>query len=153
MQRFRREAKTIASLNHSGIGAIYGLEEDQGTTFLVLELVEGEDLSQRLGRGPLPLGQGIDIAVEMATALEAAHERGIIHRDLKPSNIKLGADGKPKILDFGLAKILTEEPDASVEAAESPTVSIQTTEAGMILGTAAYMAPRAGAGRTGGQAS
>jgi hypothetical protein len=140
MERFRREAQMIASLSHPGIGAIYGLEEDQGTTFLVLELVEGEDLSERLARGPLPIEEAIHVAVQMATALEVAHERGIVHRDLKPSNVKLGADGNPRILDFGLAKIYTEEPAADLENTQSPTV-LQATAAGMILGTPAYMAP------------
>jgi serine/threonine protein kinase len=146
MERFRREAQMIASLSHPGIGAIYGLEKDQGTTFLVLELVEGEDLSERLARGPLPIAEAIQVAVQMATALEVAHERGIVHRDLKPSNVKLGADGKPRILDFGLAKIYTEEPLDGPENTHSPT-AIQATEAGMILGTAAYMAPEQAQGK------
>jgi serine/threonine protein kinase len=140
MERFRREAQMIASLSHPGIGAIYGLEEDQGTTFLVLELVEGEDLSERLARGPLPIAEALHVAVQIATALEVAHERGIVHRDLKPSNVKLGADGNPRILDFGLAKIYTDTPLDGPENTYSPT-AIQATEAGMILGTAAYMAP------------
>ena len=140
LARFRREAKAVASLNHPGIGAIYGLEEDGGITFLVLELVEGDDLSDRLRRGPLPLTEAVRIAVELATALEFAHERGIVHRDLKPSNIKLAADARPKILDFGLAKIYTPDDSQEPVASRSPT-ALQVTQAGVVLGTPAYMAP------------
>src|SRR5215813_11713341 len=104
--RFEREAKTLASLNHPNIAGIYGLEKSQGTYALVMELVEGEDLSQRIARGPIPINEALPIAKQIAEALEAAHEQGIIHRDLKPANIKIKADGTIKVLDFGLAKAL-----------------------------------------------
>ena len=104
--RFQREAKTLASLNHPNIGGIYGLEERGGVTALVMELVEGEDLSQRIARGAIPLDEALPIAKQIAEALEAAHEQGIIHRDLKPANIKVRADGTVKVLDFGLAKAM-----------------------------------------------
>ena len=102
--RFEREAKLLASLNHPNIAAIYGLEESEGTRFLVLELVEGQTLSERLVRGPLPVKESLEVAVQIAEALEAAHEKGVIHRDLKPANIKVTSEGKVKVLDFGLAK-------------------------------------------------
>ncbi len=111
LARFQREAKTLASLNHPHIAAIYGLEESGGVSALVMELVEGDDLSQRIARGAIPLDEALPIAKQIAEALEAAHEQGIIHRDLKPANIKVRADGTVKVLDFGLAKIL--EPDGS----------------------------------------
>src|SRR5262250_393027 len=104
--RFEREAKTLASLNHPNIAIIHGLEKSQGTYALVMELVEGEDLSQRIARGPIPVEEALPIAKQIAEALEAAHEQGIIHRDLKPANIKVRADGTVKVLDFGLAKAL-----------------------------------------------
>src|SRR5512140_3050770 len=104
LARFRREAQLLASLNHPNIGAIYGLEEADGQPFLVLELVEGDDLAQRLERGKLPLDETLVVARQVAEALEEAHERGIVHRDLKPANVKLTPDGKVKVLDFGLAK-------------------------------------------------
>jgi serine/threonine protein kinase len=104
LARFRREARILASLNHPNIGGIYGLEQSDGRIALVMELVEGEDLSQRISRGALSLDEALPIAKQMAEALEAAHEQGIIHRDLKPANIKVRADGTVKVLDFGLAK-------------------------------------------------
>jgi serine/threonine protein kinase len=106
LARFQREAKTLASLNHPNIAAIYGLEESGGISALVMELVEGEDLSQRIARGAIPIDEALPIARQIADALEAAHEQGIIHRDLKPANIKVRADGTVKVLDFGLAKAL-----------------------------------------------
>jgi serine/threonine-protein kinase len=109
LARFRREAQLLASLNHSGIAAIYGIEEAEGTLFLVLELVEGEDLAERLRRGPLPMGEALTIARQIAEALEAAHEKGIVHRDLKPANVKITPEGKVKVLDFGLAKAFVGE--------------------------------------------
>ena len=111
LARFQREAKTLASLNHPNIAAIYGLEESGGMTALVMELVSGDDLSQRIARGAIPLDEALPIARQIAEALEAAHEQGIIHRDLKPANIKVRADGQVKVLDFGLAKAM--EPAAS----------------------------------------
>src|SRR3990170_2907085 len=106
LARFEREAKTLASLNHPHIAQIYGLEQSIGVQALVMELVEGEDLSQRIARGPMPLDEALPIARQIAEALEAAHEQGIIHRDLKPANIKVGPDGTVKVLDFGLAKAM-----------------------------------------------
>ena len=110
LARFQREAKTLASLNHPNIAAIYGLEEADGVKALVMELVEGEDLSQRIARGAIPIDEALPIAKQIAEALEAAHEQGIIHRDLKPANIKVRPDGTVKVLDFGLAKAM--EPAA-----------------------------------------
>ncbi len=140
MARFRREAQLLASLNHPGIGAIYGLEESGDTRCLVLELIEGKTLAERLEEGPLPLKQALDAALQIAEALEAAHDRGIIHRDLKPANIKLTPAGKVKVLDFGLAKALAGEP-GSPDVSLSPTLTHAATQQGMILGTAAYMSP------------
>ena len=141
LARFQREAEVLAALNHPHIAAIYGLEKSGGVTALVMELVDGEDLSQRIARGAIPLDEALPIAKQIAEALEAAHERGIIHRDLKPANIKLRADGAVKVLDFGLAKALDSSP-ASAPADNSPTItSPAMTMRGTILGTAAYMAP------------
>ncbi len=140
LARFRREARTLAALNHQHIAAIYGVEESGGITALVLEFVEGPTLAERLTRGALPVGDALATATEIASALEAAHDRGIIHRDLKPANIKLTADGVVKVLDFGLAKALGEDRDAP-NVAESPTVTATGTRAGVLLGTAAYMSP------------
>ncbi len=142
LARFTREAKTLASLNHPHIAAIYGLEESHGITALVMELVEGDDLAQRIKKGAIPIDEALPIAKQIAEALEAAHEQGIIHRDLKPANIKVRPDGTVKVLDFGLAKALDPAAASSPEAMNSPTItSPAMTQAGMILGTAAYMAP------------
>ena len=149
--RFQREAQILASLNHPHIAAIYGLEEANGSQFLILELVDGDTLADRLTAGALPLGETVAIARQVADALQAAHEKGIIHRDLKPSNIALTRDGHVKVLDFGLAKALA--PDAASATAgdrsQAPTITspAQMTAAGMILGTAAYMAPEQAKGR------
>ena len=140
MARFTREAQVLASLNHPNIGAIHGLEEEGGVRALVLELIDGEDLSERIARGPIPLKESLKIALQIAEALEAAHEKGIIHRDLKPANVKLTPDGQIKVLDFGLAKALDVEGSAET-IANSPTLTMQATQAGIILGTAAYMSP------------
>ena len=142
LARFQREAEVLASLNHPHIAAIYGLEESAGITALVMELVEGDDLSQRIARGAIPIDEALPIAKQIAEALEAAHEQGIVHRDLKPANIKVRADGTVKVLDFGLAKALDPAAASSPQAMNSPTItSPAMTQAGMILGTAAYMAP------------
>jgi serine/threonine protein kinase/Tol biopolymer transport system component len=141
LARFQREAEVLASLNHPHIAAIYGLEEGDGTTALVMELVDGEDLAQRLARGAIPLDEALPIAKQIADALDAAHGQGIIHRDLKPANIKVRADGTVKVLDFGLAKAIDPATGSGVNAANSPTLSLHATEAGIILGTAAYMSP------------
>ena len=148
LARFQREAEVLASLNHPNIAGIYGLEEAGGTTALVMELVEGEDLSQRMARGAIPIAEALPIARQIADALEAAHEQGIIHRDLKPANIKVRGDGTVKVLDFGLAKAIEPVGPASASASMSPTLTSPVmTHAGMILGTAAYMAPEQARGR------
>jgi serine/threonine protein kinase/Tol biopolymer transport system component len=147
LARFEREAQVLASLNHPNIAHIHGVEEADGVTALVLELVEGEDLAQRIARGPVPLDEALPIARQIAEALEAAHERGIIHRDLKPANIKIRPDGTVKVLDFGLAKAVDRSDGSGVNAMNSPTLSIHSTQAGIILGTAAYMSPEQAAGK------
>jgi Tol biopolymer transport system component len=145
LARFQREAELLASLNHPNIAAVYGLEQTGGVTAIVLELVEGETLAGRSGR-PIPLDEALSIARQIADALEAAHEKGVIHRDLKPANIKVTPEGKVKVLDFGLAKMM--EPDVSpASLSMSPTRSIQGTQAGVILGTAAYMSPEQARGK------
>ncbi|MDP3719874.1 MAG: protein kinase [Acidobacteriota bacterium] len=141
LARFSREAQVLASLNHPNIAHIHGLEESGGVTALVLELVEGEDLAQRIARGPIPLDEALPIARQIAEALEAAHDHGIIHRDLKPANLKVRPDGTVKVLDFGLAKAVDPTAGSSATAMNSPTLSIHATQAGIILGTAAYMSP------------
>ena len=143
----RAKPKTLASLNHPNIAGIYGLEESAGITALVMELVEGDDLSQRIAKGAIPLDEALPIAKQIAEALEAAHEQGIIHRDLKPANIKVRADGTVKVLDFGLAKAMDPAGASSANAMNSPTLSMHATQAGIILGTAAYMAPEQARGK------
>ena len=148
LARFTREAQTLAALNHPNIAHIHGLEESNGVGALVMELVEGEDLSQRIARGPISIDQALPIAKQIAEALDAAHEQGIIHRDLKPANIKLRDDGTVKVLDFGLAKAI--EPTASaVNVSRSPTITspAMMTGVGVLLGTAAYMAPEQARGK------
>ena len=148
LARFEREAKVLASLNHPNIGHIYGLEEAAGQKALVLELVEGPTLADRIKQGPIPVDEALPIARQIAEALEAAHEQGVIHRDLKPANIKVRDDGMVKVLDFGLAKAF--QPDESdVSASMSPTISLTAaaTQMGMVIGTAAYMAPEQASGK------
>jgi serine/threonine protein kinase/Tol biopolymer transport system component len=149
LARFRREAQVLASLNHPNIGGIYGLEEADGMRALVLELVEGPTLADRIARGPVPLDEALVIAHQIAEALEAAHEQGIVHRDLKPANIKLRPDDTVKVLDFGLAK--ARDPDASItpgDLSQSPTITTPAaTRMGMIMGTAAYMSPEQARGK------
>jgi serine/threonine protein kinase/Tol biopolymer transport system component len=147
LARFEREAKTLASLNHPNIAAIYGLERSSGTLALVMELVEGDDLSQRISRGAIPIDEALPIAKQIAEALETAHEQGIIHRDLKPANIKVRSDGTVKVLDFGLAKAMEPAAGSSPSMSMSPTLSMHATQAGIILGTAAYMSPEQAAGK------
>lgn len=143
LARFAREAKTLASLNHPHIAQVYAVEGRA----IVMELVEGEDLSERIKRGPIPLDEAIPFARQMAEALEAAHDAGIIHRDLKPANVKVRPDGTVKVLDFGLAKALeTAEPKGSAPHAATITSPVMTMQ-GAILGTAAYMAPEQAKGR------
>jgi Tol biopolymer transport system component len=147
LARFQREAEVLASLNHPHIAAIYGFEESAGVCALVMELVEGEDLSQRIARGPIPVDEALPIAKQIAEALEAAHEQGIIHRDLKPANIKVRPDGTVKVLDFGLAKAI-ERPASAPKVSQSPTITTPAmTQAGVILGTAAYMSPEQARGK------
>ena len=149
LARFEREAKVLASLNHPNIGSIYGLEESDGVKALVLELIEGPTLADRIAEGPIPLDEALPIAKQIAEALEAAHEQGVIHRDLKPANIKVKADGTVKVLDFGLAKAF--QPDAAdPNMSQSPTVSLTAaaTQMGMVIGTAAYMSPEQASGKT-----
>ncbi|MBI3667346.1 MAG: serine/threonine-protein kinase, partial [Acidobacteria bacterium] len=141
LARFEREARVLASLNHPNIAALYGFEQSDSVPFLVMELVEGEIL-----KGPLPLDEALHLATQMTEALEAAHEKGVVHRDLKPANVKVTPEGKVKVLDFGLAKALAEEPAA--DPAQSPTISEAATRAGTILGTAAYMSPEQARGKT-----
>jgi len=144
--RFQREAKLLASLNHPNIAAIYGLEESDGTHFLVLELIEGDTLADRIKSGQIPVEESLKLALQIAEALEAAHEKGVIHRDLKPANIKVTPDGKVKVLDFGLAKAFAGE-HAEVNLSHSPTLSEVATMQGVILGTAAYMSPEQARGK------
>jgi len=146
ISRFEREAEVLASLNHPNIAAIYDLQEADGWRFLVLELVEGETLADRLSRGPIPVQQALQIGKHICEALEAAHDKGIIHRDLKPGNVKASTDGQVKVLDFGLAKALEATPAAS-SISNSPTLTFAGTNAGVILGTAAYMSPEQARGR------
>jgi serine/threonine protein kinase len=146
LARFRREAETLAALNHPNIATIFGLEQLDGVLALAMELVEGPTLADRIGRGPLPLEEALPIAKQLATALEAAHDKGIIHRDLKPANVKLTTDGSVKLLDFGLAKALDGSggsggPSGPGGFTASPTMSVMATQAGVLLGTAAYMSP------------
>jgi serine/threonine protein kinase len=145
--RFQREAKLLASLNHPNIAAIYGLEESGGMSFLVLELVEGETLADKIKGGVIPVEESLKLALQIAEALEASHEKGVIHRDLKPVNIKVTPDGKVKVLDFGLAKAFAGE-QADLNLSNSPTLSEAATQQGVILGTAAYMSPEQARGKT-----
>ena len=148
LARFQREAEVLASLNHPNIAAIYRLERSGGITALVMELVEGPTLADRIAQGPIPVEEALAIAKQIAEALEAAHEQGIIHRDLKPANIKLRPDGTVKVLDFGLAKAL-EPVSARADATASPTITspAMMTGVGMLLGPAAYMSPEQARGK------
>ena len=146
MARFQREAKFLASLNHSNIASIHGLEDSDGTRALVMELVEGPTLADRIRSGAIPLDEALPIARQICDALEYAHERGIVHRDLKPSNIKVTADDTVKILDFGLARAVKGDGSAT-DVANSPTLSQMATQAGILLGTAAYMSPEQAKGK------
>jgi serine/threonine-protein kinase len=149
LARFRREAQVLASLNHSNIAHVYGLEQADGVQALVMELVDGETLADRIARGPIPVDEALPIAKQIAEALEAAHEHGIIHRDLKPSNIKLRPDGGVKVLDFGLAKALEPVAGTGQGGTLSPTITspAMMTGVGVLLGTAAYMSPEQAKGR------
>ena len=147
LARFQREAKVLASLNHPNIGGIHGLESSGDTQALVLELIEGPTLADRIDQGPIPVEDTLEIATQMAEALEAAHEQGIVHRDLKPANVKVRTDGTVKVLDFGLAKAVTAEPTGS-SGSNAPTLSMTgATQMGMVVGTAAYMSPEQAKGK------
>ena len=145
LARFQREAQVLASLNHPGIAAIYGIEEADDTRALVLELVEGPTLADRIAQGPISIDEALPIAKQIAEALEAAHEQGVIHRDLKPANIKVREDGTVKVLDFGLAKALDTTPEG--DPSQSPTLTAAATQMGVIMGTAAYMSPEQARGK------
>jgi len=142
LARFTREAQVLASLNHPNIAAIYGVEEGA----LILELVEGPTLAERIARGPMPLEEVLAIARQIAEALEYAHEKGIVHRDLKPANVKVTPEGRVKVLDFGLAKALAQDPMPG-DPASSPTLTMSATNAGFIAGTPAYMSPEQAKGK------
>ena len=143
--RLQREAEVLASLNHPNIAQIYGIERGEGTTALVMELVDGPTLAVRIAQGPLPKDEALDIALQIVSALEAAHEQGIVHRDLKPSNVKLKPDGTVKVLDFGIAKALEPRATSGSEAVALTTPAM--TQAGLVLGTAAYMSPEQARGK------
>ena len=147
LSRFQREAKMLASLNHPNIATIHGLEQSGDTSYLVMELVSGETLAERMKAGPLGIAEALKIAVQIAEALEAAHEKNIIHRDLKPANVKVTPEGKVKVLDFGLAKAFAGDA-ANDDPSNSPTLSAAATMQGTILGTAAYMSPEQARGKT-----
>jgi len=147
LARFQREAKMLAALNHPNIAAIYGLEQSGSTHYLVMELVEGPTLAERILTGPVPVDETLPIARQVADAVEYAHDHNVIHRDLKPANIKVTAEGMVKVLDFGLAKAMSDEPTPA-EISNSPTLSMAATRQGVILGTAAYMSPEQAKGKT-----
>src|SRR6266545_2483035 len=149
LARFQREAEMLAALNHPNIAHIHGLEQSDGVRALVMELVEGPTLADRIAQGPISVDEALPIAKQIAEALEAAHEQGIIHRDLKPANIKLRPDGVVKVLDFGLAKAFEPVSAGSTDATASPTITspAMMTRIGVILGTAAYMSPEQAKGR------
>ena len=146
LARFQREAKVLASLNHPNIGGIYGIETSGETQALVLELIEGPTLAERIADGPIPVEQAVAMVRQIAEALSAAHDAGIIHRDLKPANIKVRSDGTVKVLDFGLAKAAEGRGG---EAADAPTMTAMSSQVGAVVGTAAYMAPEQARGEAG----
>jgi serine/threonine-protein kinase len=152
LARFEREARLLASVNHPNIGAIYGLEDHDSTRFLVLEYVEGGTLAERIAQGAMPSEEAVKLALQIADALEAAHEKGVIHRDLKPANIKVTPDGQVKVLDFGLAKTVGFD-ESTHDPQNSPTLSGAATQQGWILGTPAYMSPEQAKGRSSGRAA
>ena len=146
LARFEREAKLLASLNHPNIAAIHSFEHADDVHFLVLELVPGETLQERVAKGPLPVDEALEVCRQIAEGVEAAHEKGVIHRDLKPANVKVTPEGKVKILDFGLAKAFEAETHVT-DISQSPTLTEEMTRAGVILGTAAYMSPEQAKGK------
>jgi serine/threonine-protein kinase len=146
LARFEREAQLLASLSHPNVGAIHGMEESEGVRYLVLELVPGQTLAERLSAGPLPVAEALEVCRQIAEALEAAHEQGIIHRDLKPANVKITPQGRVKVLDFGLAKAFAG-PTSAPDLSHSPTATLEGTRDGVILGTAPYMSPEQARGK------
>ena len=148
MARLEREAQLLAQLEHPSIASIYGLEDLDGTRCLVMQLVEGQDLHQRLDAGPLPSQEALEISLQIARALEAAHEKGVVHRDLKPANVMVSDDGTVKLLDFGLAKAFTVDASGSSQQLSASPTMLEATQAGMILGTAGYMSPEQARGRS-----
>jgi Tol biopolymer transport system component len=146
LARFEREAKLLAALNHAHIGAIYGFDEHEGTLYIAMELIEGETLDHKLKAGPLPVEDALRLALQMAQALEAAHEKGVVHRDLKPANVMITHDGVVKVLDFGLAKAFSGNP-SEASPAHSPALSVAMTQQGLLLGTAGYMSPEQASGQ------
>ncbi|HVS66860.1 MAG TPA: serine/threonine-protein kinase [Thermoanaerobaculia bacterium] len=151
LARFEREARVLASLNHAGIATLHGFETENDVPFLVMELVEGETLAERIHRGPVPVESALPLFLQIAEALEVAHERGVVHRDLKPANVKVSPEGRVKVLDFGLAKALDPLIEAGGSGAPalslSPTLTLAATRRGEILGTASYMAPEQARGQ------
>src|SRR4051794_6044946 len=148
MARFAREAQVLAALSHANIAAIYGLEESGGASALVMELVEGQTLAERIEASPIPLDEVLAIARQIGDALEAAHEKGIIHRDLKPANVKITPEGKVKVLDFGLAKAMDNDPiSGGGSQPNAQTLTLDSTRAGQIMGTASYMSPEQARGK------
>ena len=147
MARFEREAKLLASLNHTNIAGSYGLEQSEGKRFLVLEYVPGETLQARISKGALPVEEALALCRQIVEGLEAAHEKGVIHRDLSPANVMITAEERVKILDFGLAKALADEIQ-SVDSSQSPTITEAMTQPGVVLGTAAYMSPEQAKGKS-----
>jgi serine/threonine protein kinase len=146
LARFEREARLLASLNHAHIAAVHSLGEHEGTRYIVMELVEGQSLEETLKTGALPVEQALDLGLQIASALEAAHGNGVVHRDLKPANVMVTPDGVVKVLDFGLAKAFSGDPNAAAPA-HSPALSVAMTQQGLILGTAGYMSPEQASGQ------
>jgi serine/threonine-protein kinase len=146
LARFEREAKLLASLNHAHIASVHGLDEQEGTLYIAMELVEGSTLEEKLKAGPLTVDDALQVALQIASALEAAHEKGVVHRDLKPANVMLTNDGIVKVLDFGLAKAFSGDP-AEASPGQSPALSVAMTQQGLILGTAGYMSPEQASGQ------
>ena len=147
MARFDREAKLLASLHHPNVASIFGFESTDECTFLVMELIEGDDLAETLREGPLPIDEAVDIARQIAEGLEEAHEKGIVHRDLKPANVKRTPDGKVKVLDFGLARVFADQTAGEEAVSSHPTMTAAMTQVGTVLGTAAYMSPEQARGK------
>ena len=145
-KRFEREARIVSQLNHPYVCALYDIGSEDGVDYVVMELVEGETLAERIARGPIPVEEALPLFTQIAEGLEAAHEKGIVHRDLKPANIKITPEGNVKVLDFGLAKAFSDEAPAA-DVSQSPTLTREGTRAGVIMGTVAYMSPEQARGK------